>query len=93
MLYSINSNIYNKYTVDHFRFFCDESLTNIVFSSSLTSIGKYSFKHCTNLLSITLPNYTKILDEDSFANCTNITSIALNNNLLSVNTCSFEYCT
>ncbi|MBP5785455.1 MAG: leucine-rich repeat protein [Methanobrevibacter sp.] len=41
----------------------------------MTSVGKYAFKHCTNLKSILLPKDTKVLHEDSFANCTHLSSV------------------
>lgn len=61
--------------------------------TSWTSIDSDSFRNCTNLTSITLPNTITSIGEHAFRYCTNLTSINLPNTLTSIGQWAFYNCT
>jgi hypothetical protein len=53
------------------------TLSEVTFaeSSKLTTIGDHAFAYCTNITSITLPEYVDVLDSSAFKGCTGLTSL------------------
>jgi len=51
------------------------SLTNVTFSSTITTIEKWVFYDCIGLTNIIIPSNVDKIGEDAFAGCTNLTNI------------------
>lgn len=66
-------------------------ITSIVIPKSVTSIGEYAFKNCSNLTSINIRNATTFGTE-AFHGCTNLTSIVIPN-ATSIGEAAFSHCT
>ena len=60
--------------------------------NSVTSIGDYAFKYCTNLTGITIPNSVTSIGAGAFQQCIGITSIAIPNGVTSIGFCTFQLC-
>lgn len=50
----------------------------------VTSIGKYAFAHCSELLAVTIPNSVTSIDSQAFLNCTSLTRITIPESVTSV---------
>ena len=60
---------------------------------SVTCIGVYAFRCCTELKTITIPNSVTIIMERAFQACTGLKSVTIPNSVTSVNTAAFAGCT
>ena len=69
-----------------------ESITNIILSDSVTSIGDRAFKYCANFANITLPNSITKIGAYSFEGCDGLQSIAIGNGVTSIGTSAFVHC-
>ena len=58
-----------------------------------TSIGKYAFRYCSGLTSVTIPNSVTSIGEGAFAYCTSLTSIDIPNSVTSIGKWVFYQCT
>ena len=68
------------------------NITNVNFSSTITSIGSYAFGYCSRLTSITFPSNLTSIGEYAFVYCSSLTSITLPSNLTSIGEYAFSYC-
>ena len=68
------------------------NITDINFSSTITSIGSYAFGYCSRLTSITFPSNLTSIGEYAFVYCSSLTSITLPSNLTSIGEYAFSYC-
>ena len=68
------------------------NITNVNFSSKITSIGSYAFGYCSRLTSITFPSNLTSIGEYAFVYCSSLTSITLPSNLTSIGEYAFSYC-
>ena len=62
------------------------TLNGVVYS--VTGVEAHSFRDCTELTSVTLPNSVKTIGAECFSKCSSLTSVKLPNSLLSLE----EYC-
>ena len=60
--------------------------------NSVTSIGDYAFKYCTNLTGITIPNSVTNIGDWAFDGCFGMTSVTIGTNVASIGANAFEYC-
>lgn len=60
---------------------------------SVTNIGKYAFRGCTGLTSITIPDSVTSIEPYAFYNCTGLTSVTIGNSVTSIGDRAFEECT
>lgn len=78
------------------EFYGNESITTfdeLVYFTSITSIGEEAFRSCTNLTSITIPNSVTLIDGEAFRNCPSLTAITIPQNVTSIGRCPFSECT
>ena len=52
-----------------------QSLSSILFPTSLTTIGRNAFNQCTSLTSILIPRNVTTINEYAFAGCTSLSSV------------------
>ena len=56
---------------------------------SVTSIGNYSFRDCTGLTSITIPNSVTSIGRSTFSGCTGLTSVTIPDSVTSIGEYAF----
>ena len=69
-----------------------ESITSVVLSDGVTSIGEYAFEDCSSLTSITIPNSVTSIGGSAFSNCSSLTSITIPNSVTSIGYYAFRGC-
>ena len=65
---------------------------NTIIPNSVTSIGKYAFRYCSNLISITVPDTVTTIEEWAFSYCSGLTSIEISNSVKSIDNGTFSNC-
>ena len=60
---------------------------------SVSSIGKFAFRDCSGLTSITIPNSISSINDGAFLYCTSLTSIAIPNSVTKIGESAFCDCT
>jgi hypothetical protein len=71
---------------------CD-SLTGIIISSGVTSIGSNAFYSASYLTSVTIPNGVYSIGDSAFRSCTGLTSVTIPSSVSSIGAYAFYYCT
>ena len=59
---------------------------------SVTSIGEYAFRNCSDLTSVVIPNSVTYIGDYAFARCSGLTSVVIPNSVTSIGNSAFEYC-
>lgn len=65
----------------------------LVIGSKVTSIGDHTFRACTSLTSIEIPNSVKSIGDVAFYDCTSLKSIVIPNSVKKIGDVAFEGCT
>ena len=68
------------------------SVTHEGIDYSVTSIGKYAFKMCTGLTSVTIPNSVTSIGNHAFDSCSGLTSVTIPNSVTSIGNHAFDSC-
>lgn len=74
-------------------FYNNASLTEVTFSSYVTSIPHYMFYKCKGLVSISLPDGIQNIGVRSFSECENLSGVILSKTLKTIGSQAFEDCT
>ena len=61
-------------------------------SYSVTSIGEYAFRDCSDLTSVTIPNSVTSIGEWAFRDCRRLTSVTIPNSVTSIGNYAFYGC-
>ena len=69
-----------------------ESITSVIISDGVTSIGEFAFLYCTGLTSVTIPNSVISIGGAAFGFCTGLTSIEIPSSVTSIGDYAFAYC-
>ena len=64
----------------------------VVFESGITSIGKYAFRDCSGLTSVTIPNSVTSIGEGAFDGCSGLTSVIIPNSVTNIEKWAFSGC-
>ena len=56
-------------------------------------IGAWSFRNCTGLTSVTIPDSVTDIDDNAFDNCTGLTSVTIPNSVTNIGEFAFYMCT
>ena len=73
--------------------FAPAGLTEYTIPDSVTSIGYYTFYHCTSLASVTIPGSVTEIGDYAFSHCTSLTSIIIPNSVTLIGVGAFQGCT
>jgi len=65
-------------------------IKQIIFSDSITSIGRYAFKGCNNLSNVSIPNSVTRIGYSAFGGCKKLTTINLPESVTSLEACAFS---
>ena len=88
-----NGVLFNKKKTELIRYPEGESQTSYTIPNSVTSIGEWAFRDCTDLTSITIPNSVTSIGNSTFLGCTGLTSITIPNSVTSIGDWVFDGCT
>lgn len=69
-----------------------DSLQEISFPSTITTIGNQAFCNCNALEYINLPNSLRVIGEEAFRNCKKISSVTMPDSLEEIGAKAFESC-
>ncbi len=65
-------------------------LTSVTIGNSVTSIGNYAFRSCTNLTSVTIGNSVTSIGESAFQTCSGLTTVTIPNSVTSIGNYAFK---
>ncbi len=68
------------------------SITSVIISDGVTSIGKYAFYDCRSLTSVTIPNSVTSIGKYAFYDCRSLTSVTIPNSVTSIGEGAFSGC-
>ena len=63
-----------------------------IIPDGVTSIGRYAFKDCIGLTSVTIPNSVTSIGEYAFDSCSGLTSVIIPNSVISIVDRAFQNC-
>ena len=58
----------------------------------VTAIGAYAFEECGKLVSVTIPDSVRVIENDAFRMCLALTAVTLSNGLIEIENLAFCYC-
>jgi len=89
---AVDNVLFNKEGTNLIQFACGKKETNYLIPDSITSIGKYAFRGCSNLKSITIPENVTSIETSAFSRCTSLTSITIPDSVTSIGSDAFYEC-
>ena len=69
-----------------------EQVSIYVLGNNVTEIGKYAFRDCSGLTSVTIPNSVTSIADCAFQNCSGLTSVTIPNSVTSIADYAFQKC-
>lgn len=91
-------NVPNKYNglpvtaIKNEAFKDNKTITEIVLTNNITSIGEFAFENCSQLESVTIQNSVTTIGQKAFTNCSNLTNIIIPNSVTSIGAGAFSNC-
>ena len=76
-----------------FKNYYENGRGKIVFTKKVSKIGSNTFKDCTNLATITIPDSVIGIGDHAFAGCSNLSEVVFADEIVSVGASAFENCT
>ena len=83
---------FNNYGTLHFLDGNGNEITDVVIPQSVTSIGKFAFTGCSNLITITIPSSVTSIESQAFHGCGSLTSITIPDSVTSIGSYAFSGC-
>ena len=77
----------------HHLYLNNSLVTHVSLPSTLTSIKKYAFYGCSDLVSVDIPNSVTFIGENAFRECTGLTSVFIPSGVSSISEGTFRGCT
>ena len=68
------------------------SITSVIISDGVTSIGYGAFYDCSSLTSVTIPNSVTSIGYRAFEDCSSLTSVTIGNSVTSIGSSAFSGC-
>ncbi len=68
------------------------SITSVIISDGVTSIGDYAFRYCSSLTSVTIGNSVTSIGDYAFYGCSSLTSVTIPNSVTSIGEWAFNDC-
>ena len=65
------------------------SITEVIITAGVTSIGNFAFYNCTSLTSISIPNSVTSIGIYAFSGCTSLSAITMGDNITSIGVSAF----
>ncbi|MBQ9557422.1 MAG: leucine-rich repeat protein [Clostridia bacterium] len=70
-----------------------ELITDLAIPEGVTSIGRYAFSGCSDLLSVTIPGSVTSIFDHAFYYCTSLTNVTIGSGVTSIGSWAFRSCT
>ena len=88
---TINCSLSNSSSYSDGKFY-NAKFTEIIIGNSVTEIGRYAFKSCRSLTSVTIPDSVTTIGEEAFCICSSLTSITIPDSVTTIGVSAFSGC-
>jgi len=86
-------NFFDDYRVNDIPWYeFNNKIAKVVIESGVTSIGRYAFMGCKNLISISIPNSVTIINGAAFYDCRSLTSVSIPESVTRIEYQAFYNC-
>ena len=69
-----------------------DAIRSVVVEEGVTTIGKYAFWNCSNLISVDISNSVTSIGYSAFSHCTSLISVTIPEGVTSIDDLVFDYC-